>query len=216
MWIALGILGGIAVLITVILLLPVRIIIKNDENNELILRYKFLFKTFGEDPDPNDPIVKALKTASGIDRLETKAIQKNIQSDGLHKTVSGSFSTLVDLLKELVGLLKRCKVTKLSVFIRCAGDADEAAVHYGQCCTAVYSLLNLLRSFVKVRKRGCNIDVGCDFLGTESVFRYDAVLTILAGRVLAGLWRAVMAEARRAAADPQKYRKEPPQKSPRK
>lgn len=217
MWIALGILGGIAVLITVILLLPVRIIIKNDENNELILRYKFLFKTFGEDPDPNDPIVKALKTASGIDRLETKAIQKNIQSDGLHKTVSGSFATLVDLLKEVVSLLKRCKVTKLVVFIRCTGDgADEAAVHYGQSCTAVYSLLNLLRSFVKVRKRGCKIDVGCDFLGTESVFRYDAVLTILAGRVLAGLWRTVMAEAKRAAAEPQKYQKKTGQKSPRK
>ncbi len=217
MWIALGIIGGLAALITIILLLPVRIIIKNDENNELILRYKFLFMTFGEDPDPNDPIVKALKTASGIDRLETKAIQKNIKSDGLQKAVSGSFATLVDLLKEVVTLLKRCKVTRLSVFIRCTGDgADEAAIHYGQCCTAVYSLLNFLRSFVKVRKRGCKIDVGCDFLGTESVFRYDAVLTILAGSVLAGLWRAVMAEAKRTAAAQQKQPQKQQQKPQRK
>ena len=52
MWIAIGIAGFIAVLITVILLLPVKVIIKNDENNELILRYRFLFKTYGENPDP--------------------------------------------------------------------------------------------------------------------------------------------------------------------
>ena len=57
MWIFLGILLFIATLITVILLLPVYIIIKSDENGELVLLYKFVGKTFGEEPDPKNPIV---------------------------------------------------------------------------------------------------------------------------------------------------------------
>ena len=59
MWIVLGIIGFLALLITVILLLPVKIILRNDDKEALILRYRFLGKTFGEDPNPDDPIVKA-------------------------------------------------------------------------------------------------------------------------------------------------------------
>ncbi|MBO5892529.1 MAG: hypothetical protein J6Q30_07465 [Oscillospiraceae bacterium] len=197
MWIVLGILAFLATLITVILLLPVKIIIKNDEQNELILRYKFLFKTFGEDPNPDSPIVKALLSATGVERLHVKNVQKNIQSDGLKKTVSASFSMLIDLLKEVVALLKYCTVTRLHIKIRSSGDdVDDAAIHYGQCCAATYSLLNILRSFLKVRKRGCNIDLGCNFF-EKSVFRYEVVLTIRTARVLGGLWRVAMAEAKR-------------------
>lgn len=197
MWIVLGILAFLATLITVILLLPVKIILKNDEQNELILRYKYLFKTFGENPDPDDPIVKALLSATGVERLQTKNVQKNIQTEGLKSTISASFSMLIDLLKEVVALLKRCTVTRLHITIRASGeDVDDAAIHYGQCCAATYSLLNVLRSFLKVRKRGCNIDLGCNFF-EKSVFRYEVVLSIRAARVLGGLWRVAMAEAKR-------------------
>ena len=197
MWIVLGILAFLATLITVILLLPVKIILKNDEQNELILRYKYLFKTFGENPDPDDPIVKALLSATGVERLQTKNVQKNIQTEGLKRTISASFSMLIDLLKEVVALLKRCTITRLHITIRASGeDVDDAAIHYGQCCAATYSLLNVLRSFLKVRKRGCNIDLGCNFF-EKSVFRYEVVLSIRAARVLGGLWRVAMAEAKR-------------------
>ena len=197
MWIVLGILAFLATLITVILLLPVKIILKNDEQNELILRYKYLFKTFGENPDPDDPIVKALLSATGVERLQTKNVQKNIQTEGLKSTISASFSMLIDLLKEVVALLKRCTITRLHITIRASGeDVDDAAIHYGQCCAATYSLLNVMRSFLKVRKRGCNIDLGCNFF-EKSVFRYEVVLSIRAARVLGGLWRVAMAEAKR-------------------
>ncbi len=198
MWIALGIVGGLAALITVILLLPVKIIIKNDENDPLILRYKFLFKTYGEDPDPNDPIIKALKTASGIDRLEKRVLQENDRVVGVVKAVKESYSMLADLLKELWNLLRFCRVTKLMIKIRCTGDgADQVAIRYGEYCTATYSLLNVLRGFMKVRKRGCKIDIGCDFEGETSLFRYDVLLKTNVSHVLAALWRTVMAETNR-------------------
>ena len=198
MWIALGIIGGLAALITIILLLPVKIIIKSDEKNELILRYKFLFRIYGEDPDPNDPIIKALKVASGVDRLEKQISQEAIRAGGLKKTVKESYKMIADLLKELWNLLRYCKVTKLKIHILCAGDgADQVAIHYGECCTATYSLLNILRGFMKVRKRGCDIRIGCDYEGGKAEFSYDVLLRTNVARVLAALWSAVMAETKR-------------------
>ena len=106
MWIVLGIIGFLAALITVILLLPVKVIIKNDEQEPLILRYRFLFKTYGEDPDPNNPVIKALKTASGVDRLSKETLQESVRSGGLQKSVAETFSILKNLAKELWQLLK--------------------------------------------------------------------------------------------------------------
>ena len=198
MWIALGIIGFLAALVTAIVLLPIKFIIKNDENNELILLYKLLGKTFGEDPDPNDPIIKSLKTAAGVDRLGKAELKKSIRSEGLQETIKSSYAMIIDLLKEVVALLKLCKITKLDIKIRTVGDGpDEAAIHYGQYSAVTYGLLNAINGVVKIRKRGYHVDIGCDFFGTESVFRYHVVLVTRFGRVLAALWRVVLAEAKR-------------------
>lgn len=195
MMIFLGILGFLALLITVILLLPVKVIIKNDADNVLILRYRFLFKTFGEDPDPNDPIIRTLKTATGTDRLE-KAFQ---EKQGITKTVTENYDMLKELIKELLTLLKRGTVTRLRIYIRCGGDgADETAIRYGLCCAATYGFLEALRNFVRIRKRGQRIDIVSDFQEEILVFRYDVVVTLRVFRVLAALWRVVWAETKRA------------------
>ena len=198
LWILLGIFGFIILLITVILLLPVKVLIKQDEQGNLMLLYKFLFKTFGEDPDPNDPVVRMLKTATGVDRLEKTAVKESIRSKGLKKTLKENYNMLVELCKELLRLLGYCSVSRLHITIRSAGeDVDDAAIHYGACCTATYGLLNVLRGFMKVRERGCKIDISCGFFETESVFQYDVVLITRVGRVLAGLWRTAKEELRR-------------------
>lgn len=199
MWIVLGIVAFLATLITVILLLPVKVIIKNDENNELILRYKFLGKLYGEDPDPNDPIIMMLKKAGGVTRLEKKNLQASVKSGGLQKTVSESFDLILDLLKEILGLLRYGTVTRLHIKIRSGGeDAAETAINYGKYCAVTYGLVNALGNYLPIRKRGRNIDVGCDFFG-ENVFRYDILIVVRFNHVLAGFWRAVVAEAKRMA-----------------
>lgn len=202
MWIAIAIAGFIAVLITVILLLPVKVIIKNDENNELILRYRFLFKTYGENPDPNDPILVMLKKAGGIDRFERKHLQQNIRKSGLRRTLVETYGLLIELLRELVGLLKYCTATKFRVKVRCAGsDAAQIAIRYGQYSAATHSLVNALQSFLKIRKQGYDVDLSCDFSSEEEIFRYDVVLTVRFSHVLAAFWRVAWAEARRTAAE---------------
>lgn len=202
MWIFLGILGFLAALITAILMLPVKVIIKSDENNELYLRYKFLGKTYGEDPDPNDPILVMLKKAGGVTRLEKKSLQASVKSGGLQKTVRDSFQLILDLLKELLGLLQYATATRLHVTIRSGGeDAAETAIRYGQYCALAHGFLNVAQGFVKIRKKGCKLDIGCNFFG-EDVFTYDILLVVRFNHVLAGFWRAVLAEAKRMAPPP--------------
>ena len=199
MWIIPAIPAFLAALIGIILLLPVKIILKNDENNPLIIQYKFLWKTFESDPDSDgNPIIEALKTASGLGRLEKENLETDVRSQGLQKTLSQSYSMIIDLLKELLSLLKHATVTRLHIMIRCTGDGpDKAAMHYGQCCTVTYGLVNGLRNLIKVRKRGIKLDLGCDFFGDKPRFRYEVILSVRVWFVLGALWRVVMAEAKR-------------------
>ncbi len=200
MQIALSILAFLAIVITVILLLPVKVLIKNDEQDNFILRYKWLFKTFGENPDPNDPIVKTLKKAGGVDRFEKASIQKNIHADGLQKTVSDSYTALIGLLKELLFLLKKCTLTRLNITIRCSSEEpDQAAIHYGLYNAATHTFLAVLSSFLRIRKRNCNIDIRCDFNKNDPIFRYEVILAIPFARILAAFWRVVLEEAKRVA-----------------
>ena len=202
MWIALSILAFLAALVTVVLLSPVKVIIKNDEKNGFILRYKLLYKTYGENPNPDDVIVKTLKKSGGVTRLEKAAMQENIQTDGLQKTISDSYAALIGILKELLFLLKRCTATRLYLKIRCAEDEpDETALHYGICHAATHTLLGTLSAFLKIRKRGCKIDIGYDFEGGTPLFRYEVILSVPFGRVLAAFWRLVLAEGKRVAAE---------------
>lgn len=199
MWVIPAILAFLAALIVTILLLPVKIILKNDENDPLILQYKLLWKTFESDKDSDEnPIIKALKTASGLGRLEKDKLETDVRDQGLQKTLSQSYSMIIDLLKELISLLKHATVTRLHITIRCTGDgADKAAIHYGQCCTVTYGLVNALRNLIKVRKKGTKVDIGCDFFGDKPLFRYEVILSVRVWYILGALWRVVMAETKR-------------------
>ena len=206
MWVLWNILTILAALITLILLLPVKIILKNDEENQFTLRFRFLFLTFGADTKKkstsgDNPIVSALLSATGFDRFQTKTVEKSIRNDGLKKTVSESYTMLTELLREAVALLKRCTVSRLQIKIRCSGDdAAQVAIRYGQYCTATYSLLSVLRNFIKIRKRGCSIDISSNFPAAESVFRYEVVLSFRAARILTGFWRIALGQFKRMAA----------------
>lgn len=194
----LGILIGIAVIITVILMLPVLIIIKTDENGELILRYKFLFKAFGENPNPNNTITKVLKAAAGIDRFEKQNLQTNVRRVGVVNTASQMMRIVVDLLKEVARILKYCTAKRFGIKIVCAEeDAADTAVSYGRCCAAVYPIAGAINSVMKVRRKGQRIDISCDYLSCESNVSLDIVISVKLFRILAAFFRIAFEEARR-------------------
>ena len=203
MWVFLGIVLFIALIITIILLLPIHIIIKTDEKGELFLRYKILFKTFGEDPDPNDPIIKTLKEAVGINRLKGQNLQNSVENQGVASTVADTLRVLFDLIKELCSLLKYCTAKSFKINIVCHGDdAAAAAIEYGQCCAVVYPFIGLLSSIIKVKKRGQKINIHCDYTGEMAdTFEYEIRLKVLMCHVLAAFFRVAYKEAQRTAID---------------
>ena len=212
MWIALGILGALVLLIAGILLLPVKLMLKNDEHNTLTLRYGLLWMTFGgaskketpknNAPKPVNPIVNKILEITGIGRLTKNRIEKNVQSSGLQTTVTDSYAMLVDFFRELVTVVKAVTISRLHLTIRCTGDdVDTAAIHYGVCCAATYSLLNMLQGLVKIRNRGRKVNLSCDPFGKEPVFRYDIVLKIRIFHGLSSFLRIILAEAKRASAE---------------
>lgn len=199
MWIFLGIVAGLAAIVAIIWSLPVYVIIKSGEDGELILLYRFLGKWYGEDPDPNNPIIKQLKKSSGVARIEKSGLEKSIEQNGFMATMVETCRILGDLLKEVVHLLRYCTAKKMNISVVCAEqEAAETAIRYGQCCAAVYPLVGMLSSVMKVRKKARHVDVQCDFSGGEPSFSYDFLIMVRFGRALAALWRVSMKEAERA------------------
>lgn len=198
MRIFLGILAFIILLVTVILLLPVYIIIKTDKNGEMIFRYKILFKTFGEDPDPDNPIVNTLKEISGVTRLDKEKLKESVKKGNLLETLNDSFALILGLLKRLLGLLKFCTVKVLRVKIVCAeSDAAQTAIDYGRCYAAISPLVSFLHSKMKIRKKGEDINITCNFETRESSYDFEAVLVVRVFRILVALFHAAFDEVKR-------------------
>lgn len=195
------VLGILAALILFIALLPVTIIIKNEEKRPLILQYRVLFMTFGGKPNPDNSFEKLLEKALGTRKIKKVQTEKPATKEGQPKTVSEKYDLIVDAIKEVSALLKKCELTRVHIKIRCVGDGpDEAAIHYGEVCAATSSLLGLLSRYVTIRDKNCNIDIGCDFFGSKGLFRYDLWLTFRVGRAVASLWKILMGEAKRSIA----------------
>lgn len=200
MWIFLGIIGFIVLLITVILLLPVTVFINTDQNGELVILYKILFKTFGENPDPNQPIVKALKDISGVTRLDRENLKKSSKNGELLVTLRDNLSLIVGLFKRLLELLGTCTVKVLKIDIVCAeGDAAKTAINYGVCYAIIAPLINLIHGSMRVKKRGEKININSDFEKAEGSFEFEIVLVTRVFRVIAALFRLAFDEAKRVA-----------------
>lgn len=198
MWILLSIIAFIVLLITVILMLPVYVIIKNNEDNELILRYKILFKTFGEHPDPDSPVLKILKRATGIGRLEKSNFESSTKAIGLPATASQSVKVVTDLLREVVTLLKYCTVNRLHIKVVCANeDAADTAINYGACCATIYPLVGFLNSVLHVRKDGQDVDISCNYLNGKDEFHFDFLISVRLYHVLAAFLRISYEETKR-------------------
>lgn len=200
MWILWTILGIIAAIIALIILLPVYIIIKTDEDGQLIILYKLLFKTFGEHPDPNNPLLKAIKKSIGWTVFDKKPADAqgaySGEAPGFIFTVKDMFRVLASLLGEVKGLLKYCTVKKLHITAVCTGeDAADAALNYGQLCTVIYPFIGLVHSAMKVKKKAKKLDIRCDYSGNEEAFRFNSVISVRLGRVLAAFFRVSYKEA---------------------
>ena len=196
MWIALGIIGGLVALILIIMMLPVNVIIKNDERNNLLLHYRFLGKLYGEIPDPNSPILLQLKKSSGIARIEQQLADGKLSGTTMDE-VKELLNIVGDLLRELVNILKYCTAKVFSIDVVCHKEnAADTAIAFGRASSLVYGFTTAISNIMKIRKRGRNVRVDCDFSEAKTL-RYEFVIMVRLHRVLGALWRLAMEEIRR-------------------
>ncbi len=192
------ILAFIALIIFIICMLPVYIIIKTDDNGELIFRYKFLNKTYGENPDPNNPILKTVKKVSGISRLETENLKKDIKENSFFKVIKYNLDLISDVIKILIKLLQQCTAKTFNINIVCAeGDAAETALTYGKCCAVVYPIIGIIQSLIKYKDNATNVNISCDYEAIDGSFKCDILLVVRVGRLISALFKAAYEEAQR-------------------
>lgn len=198
LWIILGILGFVALLITVICLLPVYVYVYYDKENSLYFRYRLLWKVFGETPNPNNPILRLVKDLAGLSRFDSvKALKKNVSSLGVGTTVGQILRVLLSLLREILWLLPKCRLRKLRIRALCAHeDPEEAAMHYGETCALLYPAIGVLDNIMPIRPKGLDLNLGCDFDLSESEVELEAHIRAHLGPVLLALWRVALDEAK--------------------
>ena len=190
MWIFLSVLAFIILL----LLMPIYIIIKNDENNNNIFLIKFLFFKFDFKGDSSEKNKKQKKT----DREARKQKEKTAEKKDFRETVSEIMKLISNIFEELLKLFKHLVARKFQLQIICASkDAAQAAIHYGECCAAVYPVLGFISSAIKVKEKGRDIDIRCEYDKSRWTVKYHFIIGIRICHILAALIRFGAKEVKR-------------------
>ena len=76
-------------------------------------------------------------------------------------------------------------------------DAAEAAIHYGECCAAVYPVLGFISSAIKVNEKGREIDIRCEYEKDSWTVKYHFIISVRICHILAALIRFGAKEIKR-------------------
>lgn len=179
LWIILGIVAFFALL----LMLPLRIFLSY--SGEKGLQYRVKYAVFpladSEKPEKAEAAPKKQKSTAekpkkasggaaqsllsflGLEDISSAANAKRaIDEKGLLEVLHGVTEAVGSLLKRTGRLLKKGVVKRFDLRIVCGdGDPADAAMRYGTVCAAVYPLLTLLGSAMKLKRR--KVDIRCDF-----------------------------------------------------
>ena len=156
---------GAAALLLVILLLPIGIRARYDEQGG------YAWITAGPlrfilHPDKNSK-AKASEVISGFAKNKTAKGGK----------LSDFFPLLGDVVELLSELRRKLRVKRLVFKVILAGDDPcDLAVNYGKAWTALGNLMPRLEQFLVIRKR--DIEVECDFTADKTLIYADVHITI--------------------------------------
>ncbi len=164
-------------IVALVLLLPVRVIIRYSGDGELKLLVKFFGIVFGE----NDRTEKSADTKDKKDRnlLGLGSFKQNVRENGLLATVQSLAGLLKLFVNRAVWLLRHCLVERFHLKIVCAGDdAAETAMEYGAVCAVVYPLVGLLQNAARFEEKGLDIAVLCDYDSKDTVLQFDTTVRV--------------------------------------
>ena len=189
-WSIFGIvLGCIALLAVFVLLTPVHVIVKSNQEELLALSYRILCFRFGGKKKPESVGGKSLEQVLGVFQVKSgKEEGEEAKGKPISHTIDRLSKILTSLFKRVKTLLKRCRITRLHLHIVCAGeDAAAAAVEYGAVSAIVYSLLGYLDTVARIKRKATDIQVLCDYDRTEGEYSLDMVLSVRICRLLTAL-----------------------------
>lgn len=184
------ILAVILLIVAIALCLPVGVLISVDDKNGFKFLYRFLGKLYGEEPDPNNVIIKGVKKAVGISHLESvKTIRTTMENRGTAVTVKETADVLLAILNRVVWILKYCKIKKFDIVSVSAGD--DAAIDYGIACAVIYPIVGYVKSNFKVNERKMNVNITCDYLNDDSSYSVYLELRVKTFHIIRALFYIV-------------------------
>lgn len=191
----LGILLAVIIgIIGILMVLPVNVKVFTDPNGKIKVYYKILFFVFGKKPDPNRVLVKiavkilGLEQYSDWDKIRIAA-KLNHWGSVLHRLLL----LIRRILRRVVGLLKKCRVTCLHAHVTVGHeDAAMAAIEYGSISTVVYGIAGFLHANMKMDKEAMDVAVSCDFAQSNPTATLDIRLSVRIFWVACALVRLVI------------------------
>ncbi len=198
-WIAGSILGFLALLISVILMLPVYVHIEGDETKEPVLYARLLWLRIEQGGDPDSKLVKAAKQIAGVSKFEDlKTIRKTLQEESVSVTVKRFTDVLGELLRQVLALLRKCTVNRVHIRALIASqDAAQAAMEYGAVCALTYPLLGYFKKLANMKKKALKCDFQCAFGHNNKEFSYDVVFSVRIFYIVQALLRLIKENIRK-------------------
>lgn len=186
LWIILGILAAIALILGIILALPVDVLFLLDEENGFRILYRFLGKRYGEERNPNNPIVKGLKRVLGLSHLDSvKTIRSTVENHGAAVTLKETLATLWDLIERILWILQYCSISKCRIISICGGE--DAPLDYGTSCAVIYPLVSYFESVARLRPRNKEVRIQCDYDRPEGSLELEIAVRVHILHVLRAL-----------------------------
>ncbi len=169
--IALYILAGLLILITLILLLPVGVELKYKDEFTFSVRFAGI-KIFGPGTKSNKSKPQTETEKVSKDNQFKAAFEKLKDKHGFAGAVKEIFTLFKDCLVHLKYFIKTMKFKKVYLDLGVVGsDAAQTAIQYGQVCATVYPILSFFQSIARVKYK--QINVKSDFENKKSTFSFS-------------------------------------------
>ncbi len=164
--VVLYILGVLLVLFGALSFLPLEVIFRVGTAQKFSVTVRAFGINFGGEEESRNPAVRYLQKLVKRKQSSSVSPKKEKQKTGT-AGVKGHLDLLASALNALFGLLRRCHVSRCEVHGISGGD--DAAIHYGEICAAVYPFVGYLQNNRRLRKRKTQLDIGWDYDRPDSV-----------------------------------------------
>lgn len=187
-------LAVIAVLITVLLLLRVKIIISYNPEKGLEYYARYLSFDIGRDKKKKlFDVTGWLKKKLELELPETENMtDEEILRKGIYEKVATVILLITLLADEFVWIIKKLRLDRLHIVAVCSGeDAAESATDYGLVCAAVYPVIGYITASVNSKENAEEVEIGCNFDG-NGYFEFNLTVSVKAIHVIRAIYNALI------------------------